>query len=991
VTIENTPFKTRARTIDHLGREQIADCPTAISELWKNSYDAYARMVELNIFDAIDNGFEVACLVDDGHGMSKKEFIEKWLVVGTESKATDQQLFEEDRNNLPIRPKQGQKGIGRLSCAAMGNLLLLVSKRKSEPFVAALIDWRIFSNPFLVLDDIKLPVVEFDSKEDLSTYLPEMFDALMGNLWGSQKIEDKDRDSRILAAWERLKHQESKQNINLSTQSEIENTIIQSSFEEKHFDSWPVWKNNAEHGTALFISKISDDLIAQLSLESVENDKSLVNVTKRKLFETLSGFIDPYSRENEEAEIADFSASVIAWNGNLQRVIIDKTNQFNIKNIDQLEHMVEGNVDEYGVFRGTLRVLGEEIRDVEIKPSEPVSLSTSGRVGPFSLRFGTFEYQIGSTTHTKEQLAWLNEQANLYAGFRMYRDGFRIMPYGREDNDYFKIEKRRSMNAGAYFWASRRMFGGIKISSKENPNLRDKAGREGLIDNMASKQFREITTNLLIVLGQEYFGRNSDNRKDLLPKIQAERRAEKYEQDKKKLINKQRKDIRNQIRSNLNRLIDLGNSIDSIVTELANGNLLNTESEALELQKNISALSGERKELTIGPVSFKLGSVEDEYLEYRKQEKKIATLLSQINSSLSIALEKFSPKAPEEIIAAEFQRNKTQIIKRVRSWASVARNELKQEEDRLDGLVQLRTNAYQEAVGDVSEKVLEKKLTLSEALNKLSEEYEVQSTENEEIFPPYITALQSLREMIDLQNLATLSLSESEQLREDLDRINALAQLGIAVEIVGHEIAGLDVTIERGLTSLPDTVKSTVVYENILNAHHSLSDKWRFLSPLKLSGERIPRKINGKEIETYIREFFREYLDRSDIKFEVTEGFKSFRFTELPSRIYPVFVNLVNNARYWVRHSSEVEKKIVLDYVGGKVIIADNGPGVEEHDLPKLFSLFFTKKASGGRGVGLYLCRVNLAAGGHKIHYETDLEKKLLPGANFVIEFKGIR
>lgn len=28
-------FQTRARTIDHLGREQIADCPTAISELWK--------------------------------------------------------------------------------------------------------------------------------------------------------------------------------------------------------------------------------------------------------------------------------------------------------------------------------------------------------------------------------------------------------------------------------------------------------------------------------------------------------------------------------------------------------------------------------------------------------------------------------------------------------------------------------------------------------------------------------------------------------------------------------------------------------------------------------------------------------------------------------------------------------------------------------------------------------------------------------------------
>ena len=31
--IHNISFTTRARTIDHLGREQIADCPTAIFEL----------------------------------------------------------------------------------------------------------------------------------------------------------------------------------------------------------------------------------------------------------------------------------------------------------------------------------------------------------------------------------------------------------------------------------------------------------------------------------------------------------------------------------------------------------------------------------------------------------------------------------------------------------------------------------------------------------------------------------------------------------------------------------------------------------------------------------------------------------------------------------------------------------------------------------------------------------------------------------------------
>lgn len=38
-------IRVRARTVDMLGRQQIATLPTAISELFKNAHDAYARQV----------------------------------------------------------------------------------------------------------------------------------------------------------------------------------------------------------------------------------------------------------------------------------------------------------------------------------------------------------------------------------------------------------------------------------------------------------------------------------------------------------------------------------------------------------------------------------------------------------------------------------------------------------------------------------------------------------------------------------------------------------------------------------------------------------------------------------------------------------------------------------------------------------------------------------------------------------------------------------
>ena len=41
-------FRVRARTLDMLGRQQIAGVPTAISELFKNAHDAYANNVQVD-------------------------------------------------------------------------------------------------------------------------------------------------------------------------------------------------------------------------------------------------------------------------------------------------------------------------------------------------------------------------------------------------------------------------------------------------------------------------------------------------------------------------------------------------------------------------------------------------------------------------------------------------------------------------------------------------------------------------------------------------------------------------------------------------------------------------------------------------------------------------------------------------------------------------------------------------------------------------------
>ena len=119
-------FQTRARTVDMLGRQQIAGVPTAISELFKNAHDAYADSAIVDFFRS-DRLF---VLRDDGLGMTEQDFEQRWLTLGTESKAGAASGIPAPptRSGYARRPVLGEKGIGRLAIAAIGPQVLVLSR-----------------------------------------------------------------------------------------------------------------------------------------------------------------------------------------------------------------------------------------------------------------------------------------------------------------------------------------------------------------------------------------------------------------------------------------------------------------------------------------------------------------------------------------------------------------------------------------------------------------------------------------------------------------------------------------------------------------------------------------------------------------------------------------------------------------------------------------------------------------------------------------------
>ena len=101
-------FSVDARAMLTWGRESIKDHTTAVLELVKNSYDAGATIVEVQIWTGLfaDGGRHIR-IADDGVGMSSDDVENYWLRLGYSAKREDK--------FTPRGRRRTEEGVGRIS------------------------------------------------------------------------------------------------------------------------------------------------------------------------------------------------------------------------------------------------------------------------------------------------------------------------------------------------------------------------------------------------------------------------------------------------------------------------------------------------------------------------------------------------------------------------------------------------------------------------------------------------------------------------------------------------------------------------------------------------------------------------------------------------------------------------------------------------------------------------------------------------------------
>jgi len=505
-------FKTRARAVDLLGRQQIAGIPTAVSELFKNAHDAYASHVEVDYFRTN----RLFILRDDGLGMTRKDFEERWLTIGTESKLLSGNILGVPPKdpNMKSRPIMGEKGIGRLSIAIIGNQVLILTRAerngKLGNCIAAFIHWGIFSIPGINLEDIEIPITEYQLNELPTQYdISEMVKIVQNNV---KSFEQK---------------------INKELFTNITNDLKKFVIDPKNIYEGlkgPTLLNG--RGTHFFIKPADETL--SLDLDSDLNGKGISRIKK-----LLLGFSNLLNKDPKDIPI---KPAFRYWKNDKDPKDVIGSNEFFTKeDYEKADHHIKGIFDQTGKFSGKVSIYGEEKSNYELPWIKSKGKKTS--CGSFSVNISYLMGKPSESKLPKEEYNRLKNKLNLIGGIYIYRDGIRILPYGDSDVDFLNIEKRRTKGMSYYFFSYRRIYGTIEITAKANSKLVEKAGREGFQENKAYREFREIIENLLIQLAADYFRTEGKYSSVYIEGKEKIRRVEKAKKEIEKKRTLQRRDL----------------------------------------------------------------------------------------------------------------------------------------------------------------------------------------------------------------------------------------------------------------------------------------------------------------------------------------------------------------------------------------------------------------------------------------------------------------
>jgi signal transduction histidine kinase len=638
------PFKVSAKAARLIGRENVSNADGALIELIKNCYDADAKhafvifdisyesvpevitclefddlcknktfMEECACFYIENSGnysllknisdssynklmkyfnqFNKICIIDDGDGMSEECIESKWMTIGTNHK-------EENYQTKSGRVRVGAKGIGRFALDRLGEYSSMITQEHDSSCFDWLIEWNSFEGDEKPLNQVQATLSE--SHFDYSTHALKSLNHYVP--------KDLIKDFKLPSS---LKFQTGTM-LEMSLLRDVwDTTRIQKLFRAIKTLVPPVGNNDF-----------------RLFLIQTNNDNSLL------------GEVNSYLCD-------DFDYKINAKCDDAGKVSFTMTrNEIDIERLpEDLLAILQKEIPGFGN-----ELVVKNLTISEIIGNSDIDSSIFNQIGAFALDFFFIKRQYTQKDDAKFFYKNFNfrertELLNTFGGIKIFRDHFRVRPYGELGGDSFdwlglgsrQAESPAAPSHSVGQWRVRpgQVTGSIHISRLNNFQFQDKSSREGIQHNDTFDAFKRLICSIIEIFENDrqkiarifdnyYKSKNRNKIKEETTKrvVQSVKSNEKSSENEKILVDAlldKEDELQKALTENqlLRRYGSIGLTISSLAHELSN-TILKLSPTTKVLQKYID-IGIKNNSLDIEGLKI----LQDNCVELQSQHKRI--------------------------------------------------------------------------------------------------------------------------------------------------------------------------------------------------------------------------------------------------------------------------------------------------------------------------------------------------------------------------------
>ncbi|WP_281846457.1 sensor histidine kinase [Olleya namhaensis] len=220
----------------------------------------------------------------------------------------------------------------------------------------------------------------------------------------------------------------------------------------------------------------------------------------KRIYRYVSAIIQPFPLSEEIEDISQddktvdpgFKTIFKKLDNNSSIIIADESTMI----YDHALGEIEGWIDDKGL--GIYSIISKQL---DINETGEIGSDPDDMTIPFSelkrIKFKAYYYIYNSGYIPKMQESSIKRLSKTSGGIRLYRNGFRVLPYGEPGDDWLKLDKSVTRRSILPVHNNLNFFGFVEL--KDNDKIfNETSSREGLVENEAMVQLQNFVYRTLM-------------------------------------------------------------------------------------------------------------------------------------------------------------------------------------------------------------------------------------------------------------------------------------------------------------------------------------------------------------------------------------------------------------------------------------------------------------------------------------------------------------